>query len=411
MAFYNNWFKNSEKRHINAQKSQSAEEETNTIGTSLNFGALFQNHISRNLSVIYRATELISEAVAMLPIKIRKISANHSEDISSHPLHFIFKNMLLTKTMFMKKMVEDVILYGNAYAYIVRGADGTPTDIIYLQKGEVTVNYSKEKGTLNYKVSNRIGIKGIIQKENMIHLIKNSDDGIQGKSIIGYASRSLKLAHSAEDSALNFFDKGCNLGGLIKVNGTLSDKQRAQILSSWNQAYTNGNSGLAVLPANMDYQSTTQKPSDSQLLETREYNVLDLCRFMGVNPVLLGDLSHASYSSLELVQQDFIIHTLQPYVTLIEEEFTRKLLKDNDLVINLDENYLLRMDKATQANYYGQMLKNGVMCINEARDEMGLSPIKGGDQHIIPWTDLNKNVIGGTQESQLNEEEKNNDKE
>ena len=79
------------------------------------------------------------------------------------------------------------------------------------------------------------------------------------------------------------------------------------------------------------------------------------------------------------------------------------------MVVNLDENYLLRIDKSTQATYYSTMIKNGIMCINEVRDDMGLSPIKGGDQHIIPWTDLNKNVIGGL-ESQSNEnEEKNTD--
>ncbi|MCH5234928.1 MAG: phage portal protein [Muribaculaceae bacterium] len=407
MGFFN-WFSgNIEKRSIN---HQNHEEETNTIGSSLSFGAIFQNNISRNLSVIHRCTDLISDSVAMLPILIRNKKSKHSEDIEGHNLHFVFDNLLLGKYMFMKRMIEDVILNGNSYAYIKRGMDGNVIDLIYLQKGEVTVNYNKERGILNYKISNRIGIKGIVQKEDMIHLVRYSDDGIQGKSVLSYASRSINLAHSAENSATNFFKNGGNLSGLLKVNGTLSSKQRTDILNSWNQTYSNGGQGLCVIPGNMDYQAISSNPSESQLLETREYNVVDLCRFFGISPCLIGDLTHSQYGTLEVAQQEFITHTLQPYILMVEQEFTRKLLKDNDLVVNLDENYLLRTDKSTLATYYSTMVKNGILCINECREDMGLSPIEGGDQHIIPWTDLNKNVIGGTEESQSNEEEKNTDK-
>lgn len=406
-----NWFsgKNIEKR--NQTNHNSIEEQSpNTIAQSLNFGFLPLNNTSRNLSVVYRAVEIISDAVAMLPIKIRKTSANHSEDIPTHPLHFVFKNMLMTKYMFMKKLIEDVMINGNGFAYIQRGADGIPTGLRYLTKGEVTIQYNKEKQILTYKLSNVQGVRGNVNPSDMIHLIKNTNDGVTGVGILSYANRSIKLANSAENSAVNFFQSGCNLSGILKVNGTLSAKQRSDILSSWNQTYSNGGSGLSVIPANMDYESLSQNPAESQLLETREYNTIDIARFFGINPVLLGDLSHASYSSLEIVQQDFILHTLAPYILMVEEEFTRKLLNENDLTINLDENYLLRIDKATQATYYSTMIKNGIMCINEAREDMGLSPIKGGEQHIIPWTDLNKNVIGGTESQSNDNEEKNTDK-
>ena len=322
-----NWFsgKNIEKR--NQTNHNSIEESTpNTIAQSLNFGFIPLNNTSRNLSVVYRAVEIISDAVAMLPIKVRKLNANHTEDISTHPLHFCFKNMIMTKYIFMKKLIEDVMLNGNGYAYIQRGADGTPINLRYLTKGEVTVNYNKEKQTLTYKLSNVQGVKGQVKPSDMIHLVKNTNDGINGVSVLSYANRSIKLANSAENSAVNFFQSGCNLSGLLKVNGTLSSKQRSDLLASWAQAYSNGGSGLAVIPGNMDYENTSQNPSESQLLETREYNAIDIARFFGINPVLLGDLSHTSYSSLELIQQDFILHTLSPYIIMVEEEFTRKLL-------------------------------------------------------------------------------------
>lgn len=401
--------KGSEKRGINNPNpsgNADVDMKIDTIAQALAFGALPQNNTSRNLSVVFRATDIISDAVAMLPIKIRKKTANHIEDIEGHPLHFIFKNMLMTKYIFMKKLIEDVIINGNGYAYIQRGADGTPISLRYLSSGEVTVNYVKEKQQLTYKLSNVQGIKGVVRPENMIHLIKNTKDGVTGVSVLSYANRSIKLANSAENSALNFFQSGCNLAGILKVNGTLSSKQRADILMSWAQAYCNGGSGLAVLPGNMSYESTSQNAADSQLLETREFNTVDLARFFGINPVLLGDLTKTSYSSLELIQQDFILHTLNPYILMVEEEFTRKLLNDDDLVLNLDENYLLKIDKNTQASYYSTMLQNGVFCINEVRDDLGLSPIEGGEVHTIAYSDVNQNSIGNKEneiEKQSNE--------
>lgn len=397
--------KGNEVRH---KTNHDEEEDDFSIAQSLSFGSLILNNTSRNLSVVYRATEIISDAVAMLPIKVRKRKQNHKEDIDAHPLHFVFRNMLMTKYIFMKKLIEDVILNGSGFAYIERAADGTPISLRYLTKSEVTVNYVKESQTLTYKLSNVKGVKGNVLPKDMIHLIKNTTNGVEGISVLSYANRSLKLANYSENAAVNYFQNGCNLSGILKVQGTLSKKQRRDILNSWVQSFSNGGSGLAVIPGNMQYDPISQKPSDSQLLETRLFNSIDIARYFGINPILLGDLSHSSYSSLELVQQDFILHTLSPYILMVEEEFTRKLLNEADLEVNLDENYLLKIDKSTQATYYSTMLKNGILCINEIREEMGLSPIEGGDEHIIPWTDLNKNVIGGlNNDSEITPEDKN----
>lgn len=406
MSIFTKMFgKDSEKRNAqqcDSKVEQKQEELIDTIAQALAFGALPQNNASRNLGVVYRATEIISDSVAMLPIKVRKKNVTHIEDIDSHPIHFVFKNMLMTKYIFMKKLIEDVILNGNGYAYIQRGEDGTPISLRYLSSGEVTVNYSKENQTLTYKLSNVRGVCGTVLPKDMIHLIKNTKDGVTGVSVLSYANRSIKLANAAENSAVNFFQSGCNLSGILKVNGTLSSKQRQDILSSWNQAYVNGGSGLAVIPATMSYESTSQNAKDSELLETREYNTVDIARFFGINPVLLGDLSKTSYSSLELLQQDFVIHTLNPYILMVEEEFTRKLLNEDDLSINLDENYLLKIDKSTQANYYKTMLETGVFCINDVREDMGLSPIEGGDKHTIAFSDINQNTINSPENNDKN---------
>ena len=363
--------------------------------TALPFGQLLNNYSAMNISAVYRATELISESIAMLPIKIKITDKTHKEELESHSLNLVFQNKygLMTRFNFIKLLIQSVILRGNGFAYIDRAEDGTVKALRFLESNDVNIFYKKGKEESLYYTCNYI--KGKIEPINMIHLVKNSYDGVNGVSLISYASRSINLANSTENSANNFFKSGCNLSGVLTVQGQLTDRQKNDIRTSWNQAYTNGGSGLAILQGNMEYKPIQLSASDSQLLESRSYNVQDIARFFGINPILLGDLSHSSYSTLEAAQQEFLLHTLQPYIVMVEEEFTRKLTKpsEKNIQVNLDETAILKTDKAALASYYGALLDRGVICINECRKELGLSPINGGDKHVLPYTKLEDNII------------------
>lgn len=364
-----------------------------SYGESLMFSQLLNQYSAMNISAVYRATEIISDSVAMLPIKIKDNKATHTEEISTHPLNLVFESNILTKYNLIKLLIQSVLLKGNGFAYIERGNDGTVVNLRFLQNNDVVINYDKQKDKLYY-TSDLIGQKKI-EPCNMIHLVKNSYDGINGVSVISYASRAVKLSNNTENSANSFFTNGCNLSGVLTVQGQLNDKQRNDIRNSWNQAYSNGGNGLAILQGNMAYQPIQLNAADSQLLESRQFNVQDIARFFGISPVLLGDLSHSSYNTIEATQNQFLLHTLQPYITLVEQEFTRKLFKpsEKNLSINLDETALLKTDKTALASYYGSLLDKGVLCVNEVRKELGYSPINGGDRHLIAYTKIDDNTI------------------
>ena len=364
-----------------------------TLSDALNFSQLSNNSSAMNISAVYRAVEIISDSIAMLPIKVRINNATHKEDMDNHSLHLVFKENHLTKYTFIKLLIQSVLLKGNGYAYINRANDGTVTELRYLESTDVQIHYNKQKNTLYYTCPTISPKK--IEPCNMIHLIKNTYDGVTGISVISYAARAIQLANNTENSAKSFFTNGCNLAGVLTVQGQLSAQQRQDIRNSWNQAYNNGGNGLAVLQGNMSYQPIQLSASESQMLESRAFNVQDIARFFGISPVLIGDLSHSSYNTVEATQNQFLANTLQPYIVMVEQEFTRKLLKpsESNLSINLDENVLLRTDKTALASYYTQLLNTGVMCINEVRKELGLSAIEGGDKHIIAYTDINQNTI------------------
>lgn len=374
------------------KRNEQPQQQPITFGEALTFGGLYNGYAAMNVSAVYRAVELISDSIASLPIYI---TSRTDKELTGHNLNYIFKNMVMNRYTFMKMLVQSILLKGNGYAYILRGDDGTVTDIQFLEAGDVQINWDKFTRTLYYTINVISGKTRKVEPCNIIHLLKNSYDGIHGLSVLSYATRAVKLANNTENSANSFFTSGCNLAGVLTVQGQLSDKQRADIRSAWSQAYSNGGNGLAVLQGNMEYKPIQLSAADSQLLESRQYNVQDIARFFGISPVLLGDLTYSSYNTLEAAQNEFLLHTLNPYITLIEEEFTRKLFKPSEqgMKVRLDENAIMKTDKAAQADYYGKLIEKGVLSVNEVRGELGYSEIEGGDKHFVAFTDIQQNTI------------------
>lgn len=349
-----------------------------------------------NLSAVYRAVELISNSIASLPIKILIQDESGKNEADKHPLNYVFSDRntdnLISRFTLMKLLVQSVLLRGNGFALIER-ANGNVKALRYLEPNDVNIVYDKIKNKLYYDIPM---LKQRVEPKEMIHLVMFSYDGVKGLSVLQNAARSLGIAHSSENAAKSFFDNGMMINGILKVQGPVNQKQREDLRSAWNETYTANGSGIAILQGNMEYQSVQLSAKESQMLESRQFSVTDIARFFGINPVLLGDLSKVSFNTLEAVQNEFLVHTLQPYISMIENEFDRKLLRqsEDNLSITLETNEILRTDKAAQSNYYSTLINSGVLSINEVRKELGYNGIgEDGDKHIIPFTDVSQNTI------------------
>ena len=391
----------------NGNQAKEEKRELSYIGCNasgaLPFFPLSNQHSAMNLSAVYRAVELISNSIATLPIKILITDESGNNEADKHPLNYVFsdrnKNNLISKFTMMKLLVQSVLLRGNGFALVERAKDGTVKGLRYLEPTDVIINYDKIKNELYYDVPI---IKQRVRPSEMIHLVMFSYDGIKGLSVLQNAARSLGIAQASENAAKSFFDNGMMINGILKVQGPVNQKQREDLRAAWNETYTANGSGIAILQGNMDYQTIQLSAKESQMLESRQFSVTDIARFFGISPVLLGDLTKASYSTLEAVQNDFLVHCLQPYITMIENEFNRKLLKqsEDNLSITLETNEILRTDKAAQSTYYSTLINSGVMTINEVRKELGFNGIgEDGDKNIIPYTDIATNTINGNKDN------------
>jgi len=159
--------------------------------------------------------------------------------------------------------------------------------------------------------------------------------------------------------------------------------------ASWQSAFspeTGTPNGVCVLEGNMEFEPITVNPSDAQLLETREFNVIDICRFFGVSPVKAFDLSKSSYSTVEATELAFLTDTLAPLLEKIELEFERKLYKPSEkdgIDVRFDTATLLRADKQSLASYYNTLFNIGVISPNEIRKELDLPAVENGDNTFV----------------------------
>ena len=340
------------------------------------------------LSTVYRCVEVISDAVAQLPCKVYNVDANgYKMENKSHPAYWILnkkKNKKMSRFTFVKLLVSSMLLRGAGYAKIDRDARGNVTQLVFIPFESVTV--LEDRNNIRYQV---VGYKDIIENEDMICVLNFSYDGVRGVSTLSHSKKALALATDAENSASGFFRGGGNLSGVLKVQSSLTSKQKQDLKSGWNSAFNAQDgtpNGIAVLEGNMDFQPIQVNPADAQLLETRQYNVVDICRFFGVSPVKAFDLSKSSYSTVEATQLAFLTDTIAPLLQKIELEFERKIFKPSEkanIDVKFDITNLLRADKASQASYYNTLFQIGVVSPNEIRKELDLTAIEDGDKHFI----------------------------
>ena len=379
-----------EKRNLE-QPSISYEQH---VANSLSFPFLNFNESPYTLSAFHRCVELISSSVANLPISVLFIDKQgNKKQRNNHRLNVVFQNMLLTRYQFIHNLVKDLITSGNAFAYIHRDNGGNVKQITYMQPTEVQVVYNKQRGELYYQIPSISKQK--IEPYDMLHLAMNSKDGIVGTSTLSLMNRTLKGAGYAEATALNLFENnGQSPRGILTVESQLSPKQREDIKEKW--ASNLSSNGVCVLQGNMRYQSLSSTANDQQLLESRKFHQEQICQFMGVPPQLLG---MGEPKNIEELTNQFLTFTLQPIITLLEEEFTRKLFapSEKNFRIDFDENSILRMSKSAQSQYYSTLLQNGCLSINEVRSELGYESLgQEGDKHIIAYTDIEQNTINNS---------------
>lgn len=393
------------------EKREAPQEEQCPCGPqseSLTFEDLFRRDYSyRSLGPVYASAELISNALASMPLRVvKEDEEGRMEVVKHHPLQKIFRNrniQTMSMQTIIKNAVQDVLLKGNGYILINRGESGVITSLRYVPAGRVSPVFNEYNDTLYYVVTVNITENSVkktkVQPKDIIHLTKTTRDGVNGLAVMHFAHNSADLAKSSEDAAQQFFDSNMNVSGLLTCKTIMSEKQRQDIKSAWQQG--RGKNALQILPANVDYVALGVNSKDGQLLESRQYNSQVIAQFFQVPEQLINSGAKLTYNSLEQLNLLFFQHTLLPYIVNIEQEFTRKIFIDeDDLAVDMDENaFLFRTSKQAESQYLTSLVGSGIISVNEARSMIGLKSVKDGDGLHIAYSDASKAQIGNETEN------------
>lgn len=394
----------------NDTEQRSAFEELG-VGIALNYNgySTYKTTQSMTLAAVHRCVTVIMNSVASLPVRLYVYDKDgYKSEVKNNLSYLLGKkpNNKMNSYTFYSLIVKDILLNGNAYALILR-ENGNIVGFQYIPAGLVTPIDMVTR--IDYQVT---GINGIVKQEDILHFMNYTENGVFGLSVLTHARRTLGIADAGDKAAENFYKSGGCTSGFLKFEGPSSGKQREEILSAWNTATggpNNGPNGIAVLPANVSYTQLSVDPADAQLLESRKFEVIDICRFFGVSPLKVFSLENASYNSIEATELAFLNDTLRPLLTKIETELETKLFKPEDRFdIKFDVSELLRTDKKSQAEYFTKLFNLGVLSPNDIRKELDMNSIEGGDIHVaqINLTSIkNLETINATADNRLKEEE------
>lgn len=369
-------------------------------GAGVKFGKISTGaYGAMNLSAFFACVNLIANSVAQLPVKVISRKMGKRNELDSHPAVKALNGALLDRFTLVKSLIWSVILRGNGFAHLKRDKNGNVDEVVFLEASDVLICYDKVKGTLYYQVP-VLGLRHV-EPVNMLHFRMWTYNGVNGVPLIRFMARALGIAGANEDSASDFFGAGMNVGGYLASSTPISQKQKQEVIESWQQAYGTGGTGVAVLNSNLSYHTTAINPSDAQLLQSREFSVADICRFFNVIPSLLGMAGGVTYSSVEMVSNFFLTYCLQPWISMFEAELNRKMLRPSEasLEIIFETNDFLRVSKADLAKFYRDLVDGGIMSRNEARRQLGLNEVEGLDDLTVSYSDVAQNTLNENKES------------
>jgi len=341
------------------------------------------------LSAVYRAVNLISDSVAILPLDNYTYEKDWKKKQRNN-LDYLLNvqpNKLMSAYTFKKQIVQYILLKGNAYIHITRKGD-TPTEFILLDPDFIKVMLVK--GEKKYIYNNDV----TYEDSDIIHIMNFSTNGLIGSSTLKHAATTLETAYFSEGHANNFFKGNGNMAGILSpkqgVNITEPKAKAAKeaFTNASNASVTGGiSNSVVVLDSGLEYNPISVNPKQAQLLESRAFNFITIAQFFGVSPHKLFDFSKGGYNSNEMSQIDFLNTTLQPLLEKIENEIYRKIytkVENNITELRFDVSNLFRLDATAQADYYTKMFFIGAITSNEIREKIDSSyPVKGGNRAFV----------------------------
>lgn len=351
-------------------------------------------------TAVYACVRILAEAVASLPLHVYEYQDDGGKKlVHDHPLYYLLHdepNPEMTSFVFRETLMSHLLIWGNAYAQIIRDGAGRALGLYPLLPDKMEVQRD-DKGNIYYVYSRNSdenptfkeygNIK--LKAEDVLHIPGLGFDGLIGYSPIAMAKNAVGMTLACEEYGASFFANGANPGGVLEHPGVLKDPSKVR--ESWNSVYRGVSNAhkIAVLEEGMKYQQIGIPPEEAQFLETRKFQINEIARLYRIPPHMVGDLDKSSFSNIEQQSLEFVKYTLDPWVIRWEQSLQRSLLLPGEkgkYFIKLNVDGLLRGDYQSRMNGYAVGRQNGWFSANDIREMENMNPIpdeEGGNLYLI----------------------------
>jgi HK97 family phage portal protein len=349
------------------------------------------------LAAAYRCIRLISESIAQLPCKVYTTNRQGEASVNyDHPLYSLLHdspNRSQTAFEYWEAVGQSLAMWGNSYSIRENSIGERVVSLTPVRPDAIAPYRDRETGKVRYR-ANIDGSPEDFPAEKIFHIKGwGGGFGLTGLSPVALGRHGLGLAMSVEESASKFFSNGLRPSGTVRVDQVLKPEQRAQIKKNMEEYQGSHNAGkLLLLEFGMQYQQLSLPPEDAQMLETRAFNVEEICRLFGVPPFLafLTEKSTSWGTGLEQQQLGYLIFSLMPYLERIEQACNKWLLPPGERArtnVEFAVEGILRADSAARGEFYAKLIGNSVMTPDEARRKEGLPALGGAASEL--WMPVN----------------------
>ncbi|WP_270467304.1 phage portal protein [Butyribacter intestini] len=377
-------------------------------------------------TAVYACVRILAEAIASLPLHVYEYQDDGGKKlVHDHPLYYLLHdepNPEMTSFVFRETLMSHLLIWGNAYAQIIRDGAGRVLGLYPLLPDKMEVQRD-DRGNIYYVYSRNSDENPMFKEygniklkaEDVLHIPGLGFDGLIGYSPIAMAKNAVGMTLACEEYGASFFANGANPGGVLEHPGVLKDPSKVR--ESWNSVYRGVNNAhkIAVLEEGMKYQQIGIPPEEAQFLETRKFQINEIARLYRIPPHMVGDLDKSSFSNIEQQSLEFVKYTLDPWVIRWEQSLQRSLFLPGEkgkYFIKLNVDGLLRGDYQSRMNGYAVGRQNGWFSANDIREMENMNPIpdeEGGNLYLVngAMTKLaDAGAFAGADNGQQKEEEK-----
>jgi len=344
-------------------------------------------------SVVNACIRVRAETFASVPVMLYKKTKDGREPANDIPIYDILHsrpNSEMAPFNFKETMMTNFDISGNAICERQYNKSGELIGLYPYPHDTIKIERDKATRLLIYVIGNGAD-KRVLQRGEVLHIPNMSFNGVVGMSPIAYAAASIRLGMSYEDYGVNFYKNAAMPSGVFEAPNALSDISFKHLKEGVKENYTGmRNAGIPmILEEGLKWQQVTVNPIDAQLLESKLFQIEDICRIYRVPQHMVNKLDRSTFSNIEEMSLEFVMYTMLPVFKRYEDNINMQLLTAEErkagYYVEAKIDGLLRGSQTARAAAYASGRQWGYLSANdilrlENRPTIG----EAGDIYLTP---------------------------